>query len=276
MKYLNGKDRKGVDIWRDENGKRVCCVDECMIKHNKQGYCTKHFKKLVEKDTCTFEGCEDKVFTKSLCTRHYKQEYRHGKIFRTIYDKNDILIHENYAELKLYNVKGENVGVSKIDLEDIEKVQQYKWHLNSNGYVRSRVSTQYLHRYIMACNSKDDVDHINHDKLDNRKCNLRICKHHENNSNTDVRNSSTSIKGVYYHSKHDKYYASINSKGVKYTSKYYHNISDAILCREIMELYLHGKYSPKYDYLINKYNVISKERFDECVAYTSKYSKKGG
>lgn len=276
MKYLHGKDRNSVDVWRGTNNKRVCCVDGCMIKHNKQGYCSKHYREFIESKTCTFEGCKGKTFAKTLCAKHYKQKYRHGEIFRTIYDKNNIIRHNDYAEMKLYNINGDYIGSTIIDLDDVEKVQKYKWHLNSNGYVRSSALNSYLHRYIMDCNDLNyDVDHIFHDSLDNRKSMLRVCRHFENNRNSDKVNSNTGIRGVYYHEGHDRYYASINSKGIKYNSKRTLSIVEAIEYREIMELYLHGEYSPKYSYLIDKYGNITSDKFEKCVSSTSTYNMKG-
>jgi len=45
--------------------------------------------------------------------------------------------------------------------------------------------------------SKNDTDHINQDKLDNRKANLRIVTHQQNMTNQKVRKNQTGIKGVY-------------------------------------------------------------------------------
>ncbi|WOF32986.1 hypothetical protein OEJ84_22950 (plasmid) [Bacillus subtilis] len=222
---------------------------------------------------CIIENCNNNVLAKGFCSKHYKQMYRHGKILsRTIYDKNEIITHENYAEMKLYNNKGMYVASTLIDLEDVEKVSKHKWHLNDNGYVRSKKINEYLHRYVLGTQSKD-VDHIYNDSLDNRKENLRECEHYENNRNTPKVNSNTSIKGVYRRC--DSYYGSINSQGVKYTSKRFNEISEAIAWREMMELYLHGEFSPKYIYLLDKYGEINDDQFQSLISYKSNYNMKG-
>ena len=63
-----------------------------------------------------------------------------------------------------------------IDDDDITKVLQFttKWHLRSDGYVASKHNALGLHRFIMDAKKGEEVDHINRDKLDNRKSNLRI------------------------------------------------------------------------------------------------------
>lgn len=84
---------------------------------------------------------------------------------------------------------------TKIDYEtmkDFEK-DNNAWYLHSNGYVAAWIKSikkyLYLHQYIMNCygNGKGiatvSVDHINNDKLDNRKSNLRMADFKTQHSN---------------------------------------------------------------------------------------------
>ena len=75
-----------------------------------------------------------------------------------------------------------------IDLEDAEKCKNYKWFLSfdeilNSFYVKTSKYPYSLHRVIMDCPKGFVVDHINHNTLDNRKENLRICTHAENMQN---------------------------------------------------------------------------------------------
>ena len=78
-----------------------------------------------------------------------------------------------------------------LDKEDIPKVQKLHWRLNEKGYViasTKKHKTIKLHNFILerdTSNQKITCDHINRNKLDNRKENLRIISHLENNLNTD-------------------------------------------------------------------------------------------
>lgn len=79
----------------------------------------------------------------------------------------------------------------KIDYEDKEKVSNYKWvvsiHKGGVFYIvatdRDNGRNVQLHRLITNCPSNLTVDHINHDTLDNRKENLKVCTQSENNLN---------------------------------------------------------------------------------------------
>ena len=64
-----------------------------------------------------------------LCRKHYLQMYKCGEIKRTIYDRNDIILHEQYADVVLRDKEQNIVGYAQIDLDDIDKVKQYKWHI---------------------------------------------------------------------------------------------------------------------------------------------------
>jgi hypothetical protein len=82
------------------------------------------------------------------------------------------------------------------DLEDYDKIKNYTWHDSSRGYVRAIVrhgkrefEQIMLHRLVMGVHNEESaglqVDHINHNMLDNRKRNLRICTPAENGINKE-------------------------------------------------------------------------------------------
>jgi len=77
-----------------------------------------------------------------------------------------------------------------IDEADYTVLSKYKWHYR-NGYAARRTHTIsiYMHRELMACPEDRQVDHINRDRLDNRRDNLRIVTPTENcaNRSTSVR-----------------------------------------------------------------------------------------
>lgn len=92
-----------------------------------------------------------------------------------------------------------------VDDEDFERVNQYKWqYRKQDGYAFRQPKKndtnriRYLHRFIMDVPVGINVDHINHDKLDNRRSNLRTATYSQNNQNLLPynRKSKTGVRNV--------------------------------------------------------------------------------
>lgn len=105
--------------------------------------------------------------------------------------------HMKHAKIPVFGKHG--VGkFMLVDVEDVELVAGVRWYVSWNGYATNRSKTNgkntnlRAHRVIMDAPLGMDVDHINHNKLDNRKSNLRVCTRSENLSNR------TGVKGYYY------------------------------------------------------------------------------
>lgn len=134
-------------------------------------------------------------YEKCLCDKHAAQLKRYNMITdstsRTIRDKNEIIKHENYAEMVIRNKKNEVVSVTMIDLEDVEKISKRKWNViptKSNTYIYSKYPTHLkLHRLVLGYYGPMEIDHINRNSLDNRKQNLRVVTRSENASNTNAK-----------------------------------------------------------------------------------------
>jgi hypothetical protein len=103
-----------------------------------------------------------------------------------------------------------NSGECLVDKDDYFVLSKYTWYRDNYGYVVSKIydkktkkcSTIRMHRMIMGVLSKKNVeiDHINHNGLDNRKENLRVCTSSQNSANTRKRSDNSSgYKGVHWH-----------------------------------------------------------------------------
>jgi hypothetical protein len=107
-----------------------------------------------------------------------------------------------------------------IDLEDVELVSQYTWRVTSKGYIQAKTNI-WLHRILMNLKgAKLDpvfVDHINHQKKDNRKANLRVVSTKVNNQNFPDQNR----KFYYFNKSRNCYQATVgdNSFGRFYDEK---------------------------------------------------------
>ena len=88
-----------------------------------------------------------------------------------------------------------------VDDDDYEKYKDIRWYLSDMGYavIRKRIGgkkkTLRLHRLITNCPDGLVVDHINRDKLDNRKSNLRCVTQAVNMQNRDAVENA---RGYYY------------------------------------------------------------------------------
>jgi hypothetical protein len=98
-----------------------------------------------------------------------------------------------------------------IDAEDYERVVRRKWQYYLKGYARSGsvIDPVWLHRYLLDAPPMTKVDHINGNGLDNRKMNLRICSHAENQRNRKAFGGTSSYKGVSWDSKSKRWRAQI-------------------------------------------------------------------
>lgn len=112
----------------------------------------------------------------------------------------------DYKEIKLTHGK-----VTLVSIEDYECLSQWKWHLAGRNYEYVYRSTHIgsakngtrkqihisMHRQIMNAPKDLQVDHINGNKLDNRRSNLRLCNNSQNHQNIGLTKKNTSgFKGV--------------------------------------------------------------------------------
>ena len=98
-------------------------------------------------------------------------------------------------------------GVALVD--DVDAwVLRHLWNVVGGGYIarnqraktRTGHTTVRLHREIMQAPPGVEVDHINGDRLDNRRSNLRLCSRDENMRNRRMhRNNTSGLKGVSRH-----------------------------------------------------------------------------
>lgn len=162
---------------------------------------------------------------------------------------------ERFKKYNEYNLTDYDYGVGYtsnkeefyFDLEDYEKIKDICWSITKNGYLVGWENGVCIlfHRKIMGDKANFlDVDHINHNKLDNRKLNMRVCTRSQNLMNrTNEVDSYTGIKGVRYHKTNKRYGAFININKEQIKLGYYDNIEDAIKARKEAEEKYFGEYS---------------------------------
>lgn len=186
---------------------------------------------------CIVEGCDRTRYQQGYCKEHYKQIRRYGKItkeklgypefvYPTTIDNNTVYINVNNH-------------IVIIDLSDIDIIKHKHIYIDKGGYAIISIKNKQkrLHRVIMNYNGYDDIDHINRNRLDNRKSNLRICSRSENMHNsTDKLNTSTGYRGIYKVTNNkyagDRYTARIQINKVIMSLGYFNTLEEAITARK--------------------------------------------
>lgn len=136
---------------------------------------------------------------------------------------------------KMYDNKG---NYTLIDTEDIEKVKPHYFTLGSKGYWQTTHTHIRLNRFIMDCPEGMIVDHISHDKADNRKCNLRICTVRQNNMNHRR-------KGYSYNKETGKWKAYCSKDGKRFYGGSYDTEEEAAKVAKELREELFGEFAYK-------------------------------
>lgn len=145
------------------------------------------------------------------------------------------------------------------DLEDYEKIKDYRWYLNNNGYAIAWVGDkqQTLHSLIMGRVEGKEIDHKDRNRLNNQKSNLRFITHRNNSRNINIpKNNTSGFIGVYFDKKGNKWVASLYINKRSVCSKTFNNKEEAIKARLKAELEYYGiEYAPQR-HLFEEYGII--------------------
>lgn len=140
--------------------------------------------------------------------------------------------------------------IAFIDDEDFDLVSQIRpWHCTTIGYAahsRTSGSKVWMHRLIMGATKGVEVDHINGNKLDNRKSNLRLCSTDENRLNRrsyKTKVGSSKFKGVSFKKQSKKFVAQIQYEGAKVHIGYFTDETEAARAYNLKAAELFGKFA---------------------------------
>jgi hypothetical protein len=123
-----------------------------------------------------------------------------------------------------------------VDDSDYEWLNQYKWYAikDYNTWYAVRHITKpdgkqtliSMHRFILGLEYGDlrEGDHKNHNGLDNRQDNLRICTGSQNQYNANPhKNCSSVFKGIYWNKISNKWHTRISIRGQQRNLGYFNN-----------------------------------------------------
>ena len=171
---------------------------------------------------------------------------------------------EIHKKFNTYDLSGDyGIGIMQngkefwFDLEDYDKIKDYCWHEDIDGYIcanefkneKSKNATTKLHRIVMGVtNPKVKIDHIYHNLYDNRKSQLRLATSQENNRNQQLSILNTSGKtGVSKIKNKNKWraYITINNKQINLGR--FNSFEDAVEAR----LKAEEKYFGEFQYKVS-------------------------
>jgi len=133
-----------------------------------------------------------------------------------------------------------------VDAADYEKLCKYKWFASRHGrqvyavcHIKGR--TVAMHRMIMEAPAGCPVDHIDHNRLNNRRSNLRVCTHEQNLANLGPRGGSSRFVGVTRRG--DKWLAQIQSRAKHYYLGLFDDEVEAAKARDRKAYELNGEHA---------------------------------
>lgn len=137
-----------------------------------------------------------------------------------------------------------------ISADDYDKVISRSWSI-SRGYAKARIGHNIvmMHRYILGLEKYDGilVDHINHNKLDNRRKNLRLVTDSQNcwnrSPNAITPSKHSRFKGVTWHKTNAKWSARVQFKKRRIECGYFRTELEAAAAYNKKAKKVFGKYA---------------------------------
>lgn len=142
---------------------------------------------------------------------------------------------------KIFGIKRQKEVGFLIKGEKYKKISIFKPHYKHKkiNFLFSRVCW-FLHYGEWP---KDQIDHINLDRSDNRIENLRVCSYSENMCNREkLSNNSTGYKGVCWSKFHNKYKVTIAKNKVQIHGGYFTDIDEAVKKSKELRKQYHGDF----------------------------------
>lgn len=142
-------------------------------------------------------------------------------------------IHVEMKKIKLTQNK-----YALVDDLDFKWLNQWKWTYGKGYAYRKKDSkTTYMHRLINNTPEGFETDHINRNKLDNRRENLRTVTNSQNKLNTNLqKNNKSGYRGIWWESNRQKYKVQIRIHNRTIELGRYFDLNYAILARKWGEL----------------------------------------
>lgn len=139
---------------------------------------------------------------------------------------------------------------AKVDDCDFDMLNKFNWCLVGKGYAyrvkieKGKRTNVQMHRVVIGTPKGYDTDHINGDKLDNRRSNLRICTRSQNIMNQPKYQKGLSkFRGVYFHKSSNKWTSSTSMNGKRIFLGYFATEEEAAKAYNMKTKELYGNFA---------------------------------
>lgn len=148
--------------------------------------------------------------------------------------KNDYY-YETIDGIEVAHVKMSNSeSIALVDKDDWEELKDFYWHETKYGYMATNCNgsfTTMQKALIPNVQEGYERDHINRNRLDNRRCNLRVVSKLKNLMNRGYKNKTSKQTGVCWYGLTNQWLAYIRKDGEQYILGLFDNEEDAIAVR---------------------------------------------
>ena len=141
----------------------------------------------------------------------------------------------------------------RFDIEDYDIVSKFAWYKSPQGYVIAKTKGKRhdrrcitMHGVVMMRPDGVIIDHINRDRTDNRKNNLRYCSHSQNNMNAGKKKARNGLpqskyRGVSWSSRINKWQVVVRIDGkLKHLGSYVSELDAAAVASPYFKTHFHG------------------------------------
>ena len=136
-----------------------------------------------------------------------------------------------------------------VDAEDYYQLSKFNWYAKPDGKTIYAGRTDdrkaiIMHRVIMGAPDHLSVDHIDHNGLNNRRSNLRLCTKAQNSRNVfSYKGSTSKYKGVCWYKKGGKWSAKIKLNNKTYHLGHFEDEIAAAKAYDKKAVELHGEFA---------------------------------
>ena len=180
------------------------------------------------------------------------------------------IVARNNKKHNEYEIIGDNTmmghssnsnDVFYFDIDDYDKIKNYCWWINNWGYMYTTISNDLsstsllMHKLIYPTSNNKKTDHINRNKLDNKKSNLRTAVTKENGKNISKSfDNMSGFIGVDWVKRRNKWRARIVCDGIAIHLGVFINKEDAIIARLNAEKKYFKEFAPQ-KHLYEQYGI---------------------